>query len=155
MRRAIVALASTVLGLVLLLSFKSHASTAKPSVVAIAPHTGSSPSAGASPGTTKKSTTTKKTTTTTKTYSGDTYDTQYGPVQVRITVTGSKLTDVQALQLPQGSGRDIEIDNFAVPQLHDEAIAAQSANIDSISGATFTSEGYIRSLQSALDKAGI
>jgi uncharacterized protein with FMN-binding domain len=76
-------------------------------------------------------------------------------VQVTVTVTGGKLTDVSAVQLPQADRRDIEINNFAVPQLRQEALDAQSANIDSISGATFTSDGYIQSLQSALDQAGL
>src|SRR5438309_1738540 len=101
MRRAIAAVVTTVAGLVLLLSFKSHAGTAGTSVVATAPKTPASPSHSTTPK--KKSTTTKKTTTattapavTTHTYTGSTSDTQYGPVQVKITVKGSKLTDVSA-----------------------------------------------------------
>jgi uncharacterized protein with FMN-binding domain len=85
---------------------------------------------------------------------GDTVQTDYGPVQVRITLTGGKLTAVTVLQVPQESPRDQEIAGFAVPQLTQEALAAQSAHIDAVSGATYTSEGYVQSLQSALDKAG-
>lgn len=81
--------------------------------------------------------------------------TVYGPVQVELVVGNGKITDVKILQYPNGSGRDIQIDNYAFPILMKETISAQSANIQMISGATYTSNGYIQSLQSALDKAGI
>jgi uncharacterized protein with FMN-binding domain len=71
-----------------------------------------------------------------------------------VTLTDGKITKVTALQLPDGNQRDREINDFAVPQLTQEALSAQSARIDAVSGATYTSDGYIRSLQSALDKAG-
>lgn len=89
----------------------------------------------------------------TRTVDGDTIQTRYGPVQVRVTLTGGKLTGVSVLQVPDRNGRDQEISSFSVPQLTQEALAAQSARIDSVSGATYTSEGYVQSLQSALDKA--
>jgi uncharacterized protein with FMN-binding domain len=81
--------------------------------------------------------------------------TQWGPVQVQITVAGHKVTDAQAVQVPSGNGRDQEINSYAVPILNQEVVAAQSANIDMISGATVTSDGYLQSLQSAFDKAGL
>jgi uncharacterized protein with FMN-binding domain len=84
---------------------------------------------------------------------GNGYDVSYGTVQVRVTWTGSRITDVRALSLPQG-GRSSDISNYAAPQLHREAIAAQSARIDTVSGASYTSAGYARSLQSAIDKRG-
>ena len=155
MRRAIVALIGTVAGLVLLLGFKSHTSTAGTGVVATAPHT-TSPKATAKPKPkASASPTTKKAATASRTVTGDSVDTRYGTVQVRVTVKGSTITDVAAVQLPQNNQRDIDIDNYAVPQLRQEALDAQSANINSVSGATYTSEGYIRSLQSALDSAGV
>jgi uncharacterized protein with FMN-binding domain len=86
---------------------------------------------------------------------GDTVQTQYGPVQLEITVSGGRLTAVKTLQVPDQNPRDQEIASFAVPQLTQEALSAQSAKIDSVSGATYTSGGYVQSLQSALDKAGI
>jgi uncharacterized protein with FMN-binding domain len=86
---------------------------------------------------------------------GDTVQTRYGPVQLRVTVTGGKITAVTAVQLPQDNPRDEEISGFAVPQLTQEVLAAQSAQVDTVSGATYTSEGYLQSLQSALDKAGV
>jgi uncharacterized protein with FMN-binding domain len=73
-------------------------------------------------------------------------------VQVRVTERGGRIVSVDPVQLPDSRGRDIEIDNFAVPQLIQETLSAQSARIDMVSGATFTSQGYIESLQSALDR---
>jgi hypothetical protein len=79
--------------------------------------------------------------------------TRYGPVQVQVHISNGKITDVVPLQLTSGDSRDDEINAYAVPQLHDEALSAQSANIDVVSGATYTSEGYRQSLQAALDAA--
>ncbi|MFF1819671.1 FMN-binding protein [Kribbella sp. NPDC058245] len=87
------------------------------------------------------------------TVTGSSADTRYGPVQVRITVRAQRLIAVTALVYPSSGGRDQEISAFALPQLEQEAIAAQSAQIDTVSGATFTSDGYRRSLQAALDAA--
>ncbi len=81
-------------------------------------------------------------------------DTRFGPVQVKVTVTDGKITSAQAVEYPQDRPRDIEINSWAVPQLEQETIAANSADIDMLSGATYTSEGYIQSLQSALDQLG-
>jgi uncharacterized protein with FMN-binding domain len=157
MRRAIAAIITTTAGLVLLLTFKSHAGNAGPGISALI-HRAPTPTPTPSTHSSNKATATqqpqKKTTETSRTITGDTIDTQYGPVQVSVSLTGSHLNDVNALQLPQATSRDVEIDNFAVPRLRQEALDAQSAQIDSVSGATFTSDGYIRSLQSALDKAG-
>lgn len=76
-------------------------------------------------------------------------------MQVRVTVKGGRLTDVAAVSYPQGNPRDQEINSRALPQLRREALAAQSAQIDTVSGATYTSDGYRQSLQSALDSAGL
>ncbi|MGF7235360.1 MAG: FMN-binding protein [Frankia sp.] len=84
---------------------------------------------------------------------GDTIDTRYGPVQVRVVMNGTKITDVVAVQLPSERGRDLEINSFAVPELRQEVLDAQSAQIDTVSGASFTSDGYAQSVQSALDQA--
>jgi uncharacterized protein with FMN-binding domain len=85
--------------------------------------------------------------------SGGVVDTQYGPVQVEITVRNGRIAKARALQHPSGDGQTDQINAYAVPQLDQEAMAAQSAHIDTVSGATFTSEGYRQSLQSALDAA--
>jgi uncharacterized protein with FMN-binding domain len=79
--------------------------------------------------------------------------TRYGNVQVEITVAGGKITKADVLQVPWESGRDQEINSSAVPVLNSEAVQTQSSNIDMVSGATFTSQGYIQSLQSAIDQA--
>ncbi|MFJ2979975.1 FMN-binding protein [Curtobacterium sp. NPDC087082] len=89
------------------------------------------------------------------TFAGDTTQTQYGPVQVQITVANGTITDVTALQLTNSDGRSVQISQQAAPILRQEALQAQSAQIQSVSGATFTSEGYTTSLQSAIDKAGL
>lgn len=88
-----------------------------------------------------------------KTYAGDTAQTQWGPVQVQITVKNGKITASDVLQVPSGNPRDDEINSYAVPVLNSEVVATQNANIDMVSGATVTSDGYIQSLQSALDQA--
>ncbi|WP_232791423.1 FMN-binding protein [Streptomyces capitiformicae] len=84
---------------------------------------------------------------------GSAVQTDYGPVQVRITVSGGKITQAEALQQPSG-GRSTQISGTAIPQLNQNAVAAGSADIDAVSGATYTSGGYKESLQSALDQAG-
>jgi uncharacterized protein with FMN-binding domain len=89
----------------------------------------------------------------TKTYTGDTADTRWGIVQVEITVKSGKITKSEAVQYPSENGRDQEINAYAVPQLNSEVLAQQSGSIDAVSGATVTSDGYIQSLQSAIDKA--
>ncbi|MDN0195734.1 FMN-binding protein [Streptomyces sp. S.PNR 29] len=93
-------------------------------------------------------------TTGTRTVTGDSVQTRWGPVQVRITVEDGKLTDVTAVVHPTENPRDQQIDSYAVPRLRAEALQVQSADIDTVSGATCTSEGYRRSLQSALDASG-
>ncbi len=95
------------------------------------------------------------TTSAAKTVTGDAADTIYGPVQVQITVKNGKLTAANATVYPTNTPRDAQINAFAIPQLEQETVAAGNANIDAVSGATYTSNGYIASLQSALSKAGI
>ena len=88
-----------------------------------------------------------------KTVTGSVAQTQYGPVQVRITVSNGKITKADAVQAPKGGLSDQKT-AMAVPKLNQEAVAAGSAKIDAVSGATYTSSGYMQSLQSALDQAG-
>ncbi len=94
-------------------------------------------------------------TTAAKTYTGSVAQTQWGPVEVRVTVAGGKITDVALPQYPNGNSRDQEINAYALPTLVQETLKAQSANVDMVSGATVTSDGYLQSLQSALDQAGL
>jgi uncharacterized protein with FMN-binding domain len=89
------------------------------------------------------------------TVTGDVVQTRWGPVQVALTVDGGTITAVDVPRYPDGNGRDQEINSRALPVLVRETLAAQSASIDMVSGATFTSAGYRQSLQSALDRAGL
>ncbi|MER5526843.1 FMN-binding protein [Streptomyces sp. NPDC002677] len=145
LRRIMLASAATVSGMVLLLALKPH--TAPTVVTDSAPPAPSSSASAASGG--------SGSSTGTRTVTGDTVQTRWGPVQVRVTVKSGKITDVTALQYPQDNPRDQQINSYALPQLRSEALAAQSASIDTVSGATYTSEGYQQSLQSALDSAGL
>jgi uncharacterized protein with FMN-binding domain len=164
MRRAGFALLSTIAGLVGLLSFKTHTtsvasppaavSTTGPGTTAGAGSSGSqssSASASASP----TSGSTKSSNSSTKTVTGSAVDTQFGPVQVRITVTNGKVTTATAVEYPNTDPRDQQINAYAIPVLEKETVGATSANIDMVSGATYTSEGYLQSLQSALNAAGL
>ena len=177
MRRVAVALVATITGLVLLLQFKVHPTTG---VVALAagptPTTRSStvvhprhhhlrpapllPSShpATSPAQTPSSTPSSHhqqsiTAAAPKTIVGQTVQTAFGPVQVRIVETAGRLTDITALQVPNDNSHSAQIAAVAVPILRTEALRANSARIDVVSGATYTSDGYAQSLQSALDKA--
>jgi major membrane immunogen (membrane-anchored lipoprotein) len=178
-KRVVASVLGTVAGLIALLNFKTHpAAVALPQAATAGTGTtgtagdsgaaGSAPSA-ASPSSTSPgsaagssgssgggaSSATGGGSTGTKTVTGDSVDTRWGPVQVRITVTNGKVTKSEAVNYPLNTGRDQEINSYAIPALNQEAVAAGSAKIDMISGATYTSQGYIGSLQSALSKAGL
>ncbi|MFF3764073.1 FMN-binding protein [Streptomyces sp. NPDC001922] len=88
-----------------------------------------------------------------RTVTGKAVRTDYGPVQVRISLSGGRITAATAAQAPSSSPKSKQITAKAVPRLGEEAVAAQSAEIDAVSGATYTSQGYRESLQSALDEA--
>ncbi len=152
MRRIVTAFATTVTAVVLLFSYHTSTnSAASPSTIAVgapspsapAPST-TTPSTMAPPGTSGSGRTT---------VTGDVAQTRWGPVQVAITVQGGKITSVDAVQVPSGNQRDVEINGAAVPILNQEAMQAQTARIDTVSGATVTSDGYLASLQSAIDRA--
>jgi uncharacterized protein with FMN-binding domain len=166
MRRAIVTSAATAAGVVLLLSLKPH-QTAGPAPV-ISSGAGSSGSDSGSASTSESGSGSGSTGAssapsaapapassggTTRKVSGDTVNTRYGPVQVQVTLAGSRITSVDVVKYPNEERRDREINSSALPVLNQEAISAQNAQIDVVSGATYTSDGYVRSLQSALDRA--
>jgi uncharacterized protein with FMN-binding domain len=111
------------------------------------------PRATASPSPRPKPSTSEKKKPVKQVIDGPAAQTRWGPVQVRAVIADGRLTDVIVLQMPALNGRDREINAYAMPQLREAAIEAQSADIDVISGATVTSEGYISSLQAALDQA--
>ena len=159
--RASVAITATAVGLVLLLSFKTPDTTRPRNPVAVIPSpapqaspagadTGSaSPSAPAAASPSPSASSGYKD----GQYSGQDFQTEYGDTQVRVTISNGRITDVQAVQLPFDRQRSQEISDYVRQPLHDEALQAQSAQIDTISGATFTSDAYAQSLQSALDRA--
>ncbi|MFF3578973.1 FMN-binding protein [Streptomyces mirabilis] len=146
LRRVVLAGAATVSGIVLLLSLKPASDPASASAQGAAPQQSVAGQESPQGGSAQQSSTGAQTVT------GDVAQTQYGPVQVRITVSGGKITKSEVVQIPSG-GRSTEVSNASVPKLNQEAVAAGSANIDAVSGASYTSAGYKKSLQSALDKA--
>jgi uncharacterized protein with FMN-binding domain len=153
MRRITLWLLSTVAAVVLLFSYKTSTmggsgsgagvvAAGNPAAPAATGPDGSS-SGGSSSGTTSGGTT----------YQGSSVRTRWGPVQVVITVASGRITGVSVPVFPTGNRRDHEINSYALPILRQETLTAQSASIDTVSGATVTSDGYIESLQSALDAA--
>ena len=176
MRKILVALAGTVSGLIMVFSYHTSlggatsvaapigaapigagtASTAPSSALTPTPTSAGAAVAPSDPPTSGPSSALSSSAAATATkVSGDSVQTQWGPVQVQITVTGKEITDVVAVVYPNANGRDQEINAYALPILAQEAMTAQSAKIDTISGATVTSDGYVQSLQSALDQANL
>jgi uncharacterized protein with FMN-binding domain len=157
MRRALLTLGGTAAGLAALLSFKTHTLAAAdpapanpPSASATtSPMADGAGSASASPAASKKASAAAA-----RTITGSVAQTAYGPMQVRLTLTGTKITKVTVLQRTNDGVESDQIDKTAIPALTSETLAAQGAHIDAVSGATYTSSGYIKSLQSALDQAG-
>ncbi|GAA1001272.1 FMN-binding protein [Subtercola frigoramans] len=92
---------------------------------------------------------------TAQTYTGSVVNTRFGTIQVSVTVADGTITDVTALKLTDDDNKSVQISARAAPILRSEVLAAQSANVATVSGATYTSDGYLQSLQSALDQAGL
>jgi uncharacterized protein with FMN-binding domain len=159
MRRIVLWFMSTLTVVTLLFGY--HTSTSSEmaggnSSVLASPADGGSTTSGTTSGSTGGTTTDGGTATgSTATVTGDSTDTRWGPVQVEITVANGTITAVDVLDYPSENGRDQQINARALPILVQETLDAQSANIDMVSGATVTSEGYLGSLQSALDQAGL
>ena len=161
MRRITLWFLSTVTALVLLFSY--HTSTAGAGgsaapVVAVSgasggTDTGSGTDSGSGSGTDSGTGTSGSDGS--QTHDGDAVQTRWGPVQVQITVEGGQIRAADVLQVPMANHHDQQINSRAVPILNAEVVDAQSADIDMVSGATDTSEGYLSSLQSAIDKAGL
>ncbi|MFC1430289.1 FMN-binding protein [Streptacidiphilus sp. N1-3] len=163
MRRITMALAATSTGIALVIGVKAQSAGAPRSALAVnaGPHAGVKPgarpsaepgaSAGAAPGASTGAR--PGASAVSGGFTGTVVDTRYGPVQVRAVLAGGRITDVVVLQETDG-GRSRAIDSYALPILRSEVLAAQGANIDVVSGATYTSSGYAQSLQAALDRAG-
>jgi uncharacterized protein with FMN-binding domain len=137
MRRVILAVTGTIAGLVALLGFRSHVPSSAPSLSEGATGTPAGSSSPLPAGS--------------RSVDGNVADTVYGPVQVQVVVRDEKITGVNILEQPSSTAHDLQIGQFAFPKLISETLAAQSARVDSVSGASYTSAGYIQSLQSALD----
>ena len=155
MRRIVFAILSTITTLVLLFSYHTSTNVAASSTVAQLPATPAapvSPGSGSQPRSSTKNGSSAVTSSPAN-YTGAAADTRWGPVQVRITVQGGKISASQAVQYPQGTNHDAQINGYALPILNQEAVQHQSASIDTVSGATVTSGGYLQSLQSAIDQA--
>jgi uncharacterized protein with FMN-binding domain len=157
MRKVVLAIVSTVSGLVMLFSYHTSTMGSGGSAVqgagstAVDPGSSSQSQSQSSSGGTSSGSGSGGD----GTYTGDSVDTQWGPVQVQITVSGGTITEATAVVYPNGNRRDQEINAYALPVLEKEAVAAQSAQIDHVSGATVTSDGYVGSLQSAIDQANL
>jgi uncharacterized protein with FMN-binding domain len=161
MRRVILAVTATIAGLVALLSFKSHSPTVP---VAATTGTGGGSSSSTSASTPSSSSSSATTvpgefrsvagtlTAGETTVTGKVANTAYGPVQLELVVKNHKIVKVAVLEQPTNTLHDIQIGEFAFPRLISETLATQTAKIDAVSGASYTSAGYISSLQSALDR---
>ncbi|MBN9611380.1 MAG: hypothetical protein BGO26_00510 [Actinobacteria bacterium 69-20] len=136
-------------------SASGSAGNAASAAAAQSPSQSQSPSKSAtSAAQTPSTTTSSQSTATSPTVAdGAVEGTPYGPVQVQVTVAAGRITNVTAIQQPSEERRSQEINAMALPQLQSEVLSAQSSQIDAVSGATYTSEGFVASLQSALDVA--
>jgi uncharacterized protein with FMN-binding domain len=156
MKRAVTAIVATVAGLFWVLTFKvtpHHAAVAAeptPTPSTAGNQALPTPSASTAASTPSPTPTTGVSN---GTFTGADVPTIYGDVQVRIVVAGGRMTDVRALRLPSDRARSAEISQYSEPVLRSEAIQAQSANVDVVSGATFTSEAYAESMSAALQQA--
>jgi uncharacterized protein with FMN-binding domain len=145
LRRVLVVVGGTAAGLVLVLSYRTP-----PGPTAVAATTTDSPgSLRSAPQGSGGSSAASETVT------GSSVSTQYGPVQVQVTAHNGSLTDVQAVVLPSGDPTSARISDYAAPQLRQQALAVQSASLDGVAGASYTSEGFRQSLQSALNQLGV
>ena len=154
MRRIVFVMMSTITAVVLLFSYRTSTNSALVAGSPVSQLPGS-PGSASPPRSSSKSgpATSKSSKSGPATYTGDSADTRWGPVQVRITVQGGKISASEAVQYPQNNGRDAQINGYALPILNQEVVQQQSASIDTVSGATVTSDGYLQSLQSAIDQA--
>ena len=167
-RNAAVFLATAaVTGLLLRYPTSTHGSVAQPAVASVAgPPAAENPPTGPTAPTTTAATTTAPTTTAptttaptktapgaVQTVDGPAVETGYGPIQVRLTVRSGRILTATATDYPESAGPSRSINHRAVPVLQAETVSAQNARIDAVSGATYTSAGYVSSLQAALDAA--
>ena len=149
MRRAPIVLTATAAGLAAVLNFKAHEPTLPTASASTAtrPSADATPAPGSTPAPSSSSSNSGA-----KVATGDSIPTRYGNAQVRVTISGGKITKVEALQLQGNDPKSVQISSSAEPYLRQSALTKQTAAIDAVSGATITSASYEASLQSALDK---
>lgn len=155
MRRIVLWFMTTLSAVVLLLGYRTSTSTALPAGTATGTSSGAAANGTASGAAANGTATAGASGAAGTVVTGAVASTRWGPVQVQLTVSAGKITAAQVVQQPDGNRRDEEINASAVPTLVQETLDAQSAKIDMVSGATVTSEGYLQSLQSALDQANL
>src|SRR5450830_1905448 len=153
MKRIVIALLSTISGLVLLFSYPTSTNKSVTADAALVAGTGTTTGAAATGAAAAPTAAAPAAAAKSGTFTGATAQTRWGPVQVQIVVANGKITSSQAVRYPTGNGNDAQINAYAIAQLNSEAVAANSAKIDMISGATVTSGGYLQSLQNAIDQA--
>lgn len=154
MRRVILTIGGTVAGVAALLSFKTHSAADVTAAVPSGTTSSPSSSAPAATGTGGSGATGGGTQSASgRTVTGQVANTSYGPMQVQLVLAGQRISKVNVLQHTDTGTNSQMIDSFALPKLTSETLAAQSARIDAVSGASYTSQGYLQSLQSALDMA--
>lgn len=159
MKRIVLSIATTLAVMFLLFSYRT--STIGPSVTStaaraahIVPSSPSTTAGTATAGTDSQASPVPSSSAPVK-IDGKLMQTGYGPIVVEITVTDNKISDAQAITYPDSGGRTRSINSNALPILRTETLKAQGANIDGVSGATHTTDGYVSSLQSAIDLAGL
>lgn len=143
MRRVCAVVVLTIAGLIALLRYQPS-----PPPTSTAVHTPAPPQAGTAPAPSGVPASSRQ-----KTVDGSTVQTEFGPYQVQVVFTGNKITDVQLVTEPSDR-RSQRIAANAAPTLREEVLLAQNANIDTVSGATATSQAYAQSLQAAIDGKG-
>jgi len=154
MRRSPIVLTATAAGTAGILAFHAHAPALQAATAATATTSARSASSSAAPSSGSGSGSSASSNAVSGTATGDAVATPYGNSQVRVTVKNGKIVRIAALQLPGNDPRSVEIASDSAPILHQEALTAQTAAVDAVSGATYTSASYTQSLQSALDKLG-
>lgn len=172
MKRAVIVGTGTVMGVAAVLALNPDGTIASPAASAVSSSSSSGTTAGSSSGSTSGSTSSGSSSSGSSsgssssgssssgasgTYTGTTVDIGhgYGSIAVEVTVSGGRIVDITTLEVPQNDHRSAMISQMSVPTLKQQAIAAQSADISGVSGASYTSAGFAESLRDALAQAGL
>src|SRR3954452_13335230 len=150
MKRSRIVLSATAFGSAAVLGFHAHPASTPVATAASTKTTGTA----ATPVTTSTTTTSSGSGSGSGSATGEAMNTRYGPAQVKVTVANGKITKIEAVQLQSSDPKSQQISSYAAPILQQSVLAKQTAAVDTVSGATYTSLSYEASLQSALDKLG-